>query len=43
MSDSYPSDLLYTRDHEWARIEGKLATIGISRFAVDQLGDITQV
>jgi glycine cleavage system H protein len=35
--------LLYTKDHEWARVEGKLATIGVTRFAVDQLGDVTQV
>ena len=38
-----PSELLYTREHEWARVDGKLVTIGISRFAVEQLGDITQV
>jgi glycine cleavage system H protein len=43
MSDNYPEDLLYTEDHEWARIEGKVATIGITKFAVDQLGDVTQV
>ncbi len=38
-----PSELLYTREHEWAKVEGKLVTIGITRFAVEQLGDITQV
>lgn len=43
MSDNYPSDLLYTEDHEWARVEGKLATVGITQFAVEQLGDVTQV
>jgi glycine cleavage system H protein len=43
MSDKYPSDLLYTEDHEWARVEGKLVTIGVTQFAVDQLGDVTQV
>jgi glycine cleavage system H protein len=43
MSDKYPSDLLYTEDHEWARLEGKIATIGVTQFAVDQLGDVTQV
>jgi glycine cleavage system H protein len=42
-SGQYPNELLYTKDHEWARIEGKLATIGVTRFAVDQLGDVTQV
>jgi glycine cleavage system H protein len=39
----HPDDLLYTEDHEWARVEGKLATIGVTQFAVDQLGDVTQV
>ena len=43
MSNDYPSDLRYTREHEWARIDGNRATVGITRFAVDQLGDITQV
>ena len=43
MSQNYPDDLRYTKDHEWARIEGTRATIGITQFAVDQLGDITQV
>ena len=36
-------DLLYTSDHEWARIEGDEATVGITAFAVEQLGDITLV
>jgi len=40
---SYPKDLIYTKEHEWARIEGAVATVGITRFAVDQLGDITLV
>lgn len=39
----YPSDLRFTKDHEWARIDGKCAVIGITDFAVHQLGDITQV
>jgi glycine cleavage system H protein len=43
MSEAYPGELLYTKDHEWARVEGPAATIGITRFAVDQLGDITMV
>jgi len=43
MSDSYPNDLLYTEDHEWARQEGNLVTVGISQFAVEKLGDVTQV
>jgi glycine cleavage system H protein len=41
--DEYPKDLKYTKEHEWARVEGKMVTIGITRFAVEQLGDITQV
>jgi glycine cleavage system H protein len=43
MSDSYPNDLMYTEDHEWARQEGNLVTVGVSQFAVEQLGDVTQV
>jgi glycine cleavage system H protein len=43
MSDMYPNDLFYTEDHEWARPEGNLVTVGISQFAVEQLGDVTQV
>jgi glycine cleavage system H protein len=43
MSDEYPSDLRYTPEHEWARLDGNVATIGITKFAVDQLGDITMV
>lgn len=38
-----PSDLKYTTDHEWARAEGNQITIGITAFAVEQLGDITIV
>jgi glycine cleavage system H protein len=43
MSDDYPSDLRYTKEHEWARATGNLVVVGITRFAVDQLGDVTQV
>ncbi|MES1206144.1 MAG: glycine cleavage system protein GcvH [Pseudomonadota bacterium] len=43
MSAQYPNDLLYTKDHEWARVEGNVATVGVTRFAVEQLGDVTQV
>ena len=43
MSDEYPSDLQYTQEHEWVRVDGKTATVGITRFAVDQLGDITMI
>jgi glycine cleavage system H protein len=40
---NYPSDLKYTKDHEWARVEGELIRIGITEFAVEQLGDVTLV
>ena len=43
MSADYPEDLRYTKDHEWARIRGNVAQIGITRFAVEQLGDVTQL
>ena len=39
----YPSDLKYTKDHEWARIEGDLVRVGITAHAVEALGDITLV
>ncbi len=35
-----PANLLYTSDHEWVKIDGKVATIGITHHAQDQLGDI---
>jgi len=38
-----PSDLKYTRDHEWVRVEGNIATIGITAFAQGELGDIVYV
>ncbi|MEQ9405429.1 MAG: glycine cleavage system protein GcvH [Cyclobacteriaceae bacterium] len=38
-----PSDLQYTKDHEWIRIEGDIATIGITDFAQGELGDIVYV
>lgn len=37
---NYPNDLLYTKDHEWIRFEGKEAFIGITDFAQKELGDI---
>jgi len=40
---SYPSDLRYTKDHEWTRLEGDLVRVGITAFAVEQLGDVTLV
>src|SRR5437667_8128560 len=38
-----PADLHYTKDHEWVRIDGDEATIGITAYAADQLGDIVFV
>ena len=35
------NDLLYAKSHEWAKIEGDVATVGISHFAQEQLGDLT--
>lgn len=39
----YPKDLKYDREHEWVRLEGDVATIGISDFAQDQLGEVVYV
>jgi glycine cleavage system H protein len=38
-----PTDLRYTKDHEWVRVEGDEATVGITAYAADQLGDIVFV
>lgn len=38
-----PADLKYTKDHEWVKIEGNTATIGITDFAQGELGDIVYV
>ena len=38
-----PDDLRYSREHEWVRVEGPIATIGITSFAADELGDIVYV
>ena len=40
---SVPNDLRYTRDHEWLRLDGEEATVGITAYAADQLGDIVFV
>lgn len=40
MSLEYPDDLKYLDTHEYVRLDGEIATIGISAFAIDQLGDI---
>lgn len=38
-----PADLKYTKDHEWVRIQGDIATVGITDFAQGELGDIVYV
>jgi glycine cleavage system H protein len=38
-----PADLRYTKEHEWVRVDGDIATVGITRHAADQLGDIVFV
>jgi len=40
---AYPDDLRYSKEHEWVRVDGSRATIGITSFAADELGDIVFV
>ena len=40
---AYPANLRYTKEHEWAQVEGDRARIGITDFAQDQLGDVVFV
>jgi glycine cleavage system H protein len=40
---NFPSELKYTNDHEWLKVEGDIATIGITDFAQGELGDIVFV
>jgi glycine cleavage system H protein len=42
MSD-YPADLRYSTDHQWAKIGGNQATVGITKFAAEELGDVMTV
>src|SRR5438067_88923 len=37
-----PAGLKYTKDHEWTKVDGKRVTVGITAFAVEQLGDIIE-
>ena len=39
----YPSDLKYTKEHEWVRVDGDTGTVGITDFAQQQLGDVVYV
>jgi glycine cleavage system H protein len=38
-----PTDLRYTKEHEWVRVEGDVATVGVTQYAADQLGDVVFV
>ena len=38
-----PPELRYTKDHEWVRLEGDIATVGVTTFAAEQLGDVVFV
>lgn len=40
---NFPNDLKYTSEHEWVRLDGDIATVGITDYAQDQLGDIVFV
>lgn len=40
---NFPSDLKYTKDHEWVKVDGDTATVGITEFAQGELGDIVYV
>ena len=40
---NFPEELKYTKDHEWVRVEGDIATIGITDFAQSELGDVVFV
>lgn len=43
ISMNFPSELKYTKDHEWVKVEGNQATIGITDFAQRELGDIVYI
>jgi glycine cleavage system H protein len=40
---NFPAELKYTKDHEWVKIEGDIAVVGITEFAQGELGDIVYV
>jgi glycine cleavage system H protein len=40
---NYPDDVRYTAEHEWARLEGGVVTIGVTNYATEQLGDVVFV
>ena len=39
----YPNELRYTREHEWVRVEGRIATVGLTHYAPAELGDVVYV
>jgi glycine cleavage system H protein len=39
----YPTDLRYTKEHEWVKVEGKRVRVGITKFAADRLSDVVYV
>ncbi len=39
----YPQEFFFTRDHEWVKVEGEIATVGITDFAQKQLGDVVYI
>jgi glycine cleavage system H protein len=43
MAATYPADLRYTREHEWAKVDARRAKVGITHFAQEQLGDVVFV
>ena len=40
---NYPKDIQYTKEHEWIRIEGNSGVVGITAFAIEQLGDVVHL
>jgi|SRR3954447_11720690 len=40
---NFPDNLRYTKDHEWVKLEGDIATVGITEFAQSELGDIVYI
>lgn len=40
---TFPAELKYTKDHEWVKIDGNIATVGITSFALEQLGDVVHL
>lgn len=39
----YPNNLKYTKEHEWVRLDGNVATVGITEYAAEQLGDVVHI